>query len=372
MTEHQAPPTIEPLLPAPARAVDPDGNPAFGGYRGIVGTTGLDDLAAAHRLGAAGPAGRVERYLRQKRWVYCFAATPEVSVVAVMVNAAVTGSGFCMVTDLRSGAVIAESSRMGALASVNDHPGPGLRAGYRLPGTVYAVARDGDLTRWTIRLAHGGVALPRLTRLTRPWLGLDLELREPGQGITAVSQVRHGERSSVSVTAKACGLAVKGGLRVHADGGVTTYDLTGGLGGYDMTRGFLPRHTAWRWAFGTGRLADGTVLGLNLTEGFSGVGEHSREGAVWVDGRPHPVDPRLRFAFDRADVRAPWQITTVDGSVRLRFDPIAEHRELVDVRVLRSSFVQPVGHFSGELDVAGRTHVLDGLPGVVEDQDILW
>jgi hypothetical protein len=369
VTEHPPAPTVEPLLPAPPRAVGPGGLPAFGGYRGIVGTTGLDDLAAAHRPGAIGPVGMAERYLREKRWVYCFAATPQVSVVAAMVNGAVTGSGFCMVTDLRSGAVIAESSRMGALASVNDHPGPGLRAGYRLPGTRYAVARDGDCTRWTIRLAHGGVALPRLAR---PWLELDLELRESGQGITAVSQVEHGERRSVSVTAKACGLAVRGGLRVHADGGVTTHDLTGGLGGYDMTRGFLPRHTAWRWAFGTGRLADGTVLGFNLTEGFSGVGERSREGAIWVDGEPHPVDPRLRFAFDRADVRAPWHITTVDGSVRLRFDPIAEHRERVDARVLRSSFVQPVGHFSGELDVAGRTHVLDGLPGVVEDQDILW
>jgi hypothetical protein len=365
---HRRPP-VDPFDPAPSQAVGGDGTPAFGGYAGIVSATGLDHLAAPYRLGPSGPLGLPRRYVREKRWVYCFAATDEVSLVAALVNGAVTGSGFCMATDLRTGAVIAESSRMGALARVNDHPGPGLRATYRLPGTRYEVARDGDTTRWTVRLANAVVPVPRLAS---PWLEVDLAMRETGTGITAVAEVRRGGESTVSVTAKACGLPVAGGFRVHADGGVTAYDLTGGFGGYDMTRGSLPRHTAWRWAFGTGRIADGTVVGFNLTEGFSGVGERSREGAVWVDGRPHPVDPRLRFAFDRGDVRKPWQITSADGSVRLRFDPIAEHRELVDVRVLRSSFVQPVGHFSGELEVAGRTIALDGLPGVVEDQDIVW
>ncbi len=121
----------------------------------------------------------------------------------------------------------------------------------------------------------------------------------------------------------------------------------------------MPRNTAWRWAYGTGRLPDGTVLGFNLSEGFSGVGERSRENAVWIDGRPSALDARTRFEFDRTDVMRPWHVTTQDGTVRLRFDPVAAHNEFLDVKAVRSLFIQPVGHFSGEIDVDGRTHVLD-------------
>ncbi len=49
----------------------------------------------------------------------------------------------------------------------------------------------------------------------------------------------------------------------------------------------------------------------------------------------------------------PWTVTTQDGSVRLRFEPVAAHDERIDLKVLRSLFIQPVGHFSGEIDVDG-------------------
>ncbi|HEX6888008.1 MAG TPA: DUF2804 domain-containing protein [Candidatus Nanopelagicales bacterium] len=369
MTRDAARPAVEPLRSAPARGVAADGTPAFGGFAGIVDSTGLAALAQEFQLGRRGPLGVAQRALRHKRWVYVFVATDELCVVAGMANGAVTGSGFLMATDLTTGEVLVDSSRMGALAAVNDCPGAGLRAGYRLPGTRYALTRDDDEARFTASL---GAALLDLPGRSRPWVEVDLTLREHGTGITAVSEVRHGRESTVSVTAKTCGMAVTGQLRVHAADGPVTRTLDGGLGGYDYTNGWLPRHTAWRWAYGVGRLASGEVLGFNLTEGFSGVGERSREAAAWVDGQPFPVDPRLHFRFDRADVLAPWRVTTEDGSVRLRFDPLAAHRESVDLRVLRSRFVQPMGHFSGELDVAGRTYVIDRLPGVVEDQDTLW
>jgi hypothetical protein len=207
---------------------------------------------------------------------------------------------------------------------------------------------------------------------SHPWVELDLTLREEGIGITAISRVHHGGDSSASVTAKTAGMPATGHLVVHGDGGSRSYSLNGGFGGYDYTKGLLPRNTAWHWAYGTGRLADGTVLGFNIVDSFSGVGERSRENAVWIDGRPSALDARTRFVFDRADVMEPWQITTEDGTVRLRFEPLAAHNEYLDVKLLRSLFIQPMGHFSGEIDVDGRTYVLDRIPGVAEDQDILW
>ena len=274
-----------------------------------------------------------------------------------------------MVTDLKTGTVIADSSRKGALAAVNDAPGDGLRATYRLPGTRYTLRRDGEEIRFRASLGRSVASVPGRSH---SWVELDLTLREGGVGITAVSEVAHGPESSVSVTAKTAGLAAAGSVVVLGEEGTRTCTIDGGLGGYDYTKGLLCRSTAWRWAYGTGRLEDGTVLGFNLLEGFSGVGERSRENAVWIDGRPIPLDPRSRFTFDRTDLMAPWRVVTADGSVRLRFEPLALHNEHLDLKVLRSHFVQPVGHFSGEIDVAGRTHVLDRIPGVAEDQDILW
>jgi hypothetical protein len=349
--------------------VSAEGIPLFGGYEGIVATTGMAGLSGDFTLGGSDPLGMVQRRIRQKSWVYVFAATPEVAVTCLLANAALTGSGFLMVTDLRTGVVIADSSRKGALASVNDAPGDGLRASYRLPGTRYAVARDGDTTRVHASIGRSLASLPGQSE---PWVEVDLDMVESGTGITAISKVEHGAESSVSVTGKASGLVVTGDVVVHGDGGARTFNLDGGLGGYDYTKGFMPRATSWRWAYGTGRLADGTVLGFNLTDGFSGVGETSRENVVWIDGQPLPLDERTRFEFDHGDVLKPWRMTTVDGSVRLRFEPLAAHNEHLDVKVLRSHFVQPVGHFSGEIDVAGRTYVIDRMPGVSEDQDIVW
>lgn len=360
---------VDPLAPAPLCAVSAAGVPLFGGYEGIVATTGMAGLSGDFQLGGSDPMGAMQRRIRQKSWVYLFAATPEIAITAALVNGAITGSGFLMVTDLRTGEVIADSSRKGALASVTDAPGDGLRAAYRLPGTRYAVRRDGAETHFRASIGRSLASLPGQSE---PWIEVDIDLMESGTGITAISEVQHGAQSSVSVTGKTAGLAVSGEVVVHGAGGARTYSLDGGIGGYDYTKGLMPRNTSWRWAYGTGRLADGTVLGFNLTEGFSGVGERSRENVVWIDGRPTPLDPRTRFEFDHADVMKPWQLTTLDGTVRLRFEPIAAHKEHLDVKLLRSHFVQPVGHFSGEIDAAGRTYVIDRMPGVSEDQDIVW
>ncbi len=360
---------VAPLAPAPPSAVSAEGVPLFGGYEGIVASAGLSGLADPHRLGGADPVGLLKRRIRQKSWVYVFAATPDVSVAALMVNGAVTGTGFLMATNLRTGEVIADSSRKFALASVNDAPGDGLRASYRLPGTRYAVRRDGDELGVRVSLGRAVASLPGRSR---PWVELDLILRDEGTGITAVSEVEHGGELSVSVTAKTAGMLVSGQLVVHGEGGSQTYSLEAGFGGYDYTKGLLPRTTSWHWAYGTGRLDDGSVLGFNIVDGFSGVGERSRENGVWIDGRPTALDARTRFEFDRGDVMRPWRISTADGAVRLRFDPVATHDEYIDVRLLRSLFIQPVGHFTGEIDVAGRTYVLDRMPGVAEDNDVLW
>lgn len=361
---------IAALPPVPDSPISAEGLPLYGGFEGVVASASQRGLAAEHRLGGSDLRSIVNRRIREKSWVYVFAATSELSIAVALANGALTGTGFLMITDLRTGEELVNSSRKFALAAVNDSPGDGLRATYRLPGTRYSVQRHGDQVRVRVSLGRSLVSLPGRSRA---WVDLDLTLEEQGIGLSAIAQIEHSKGTGVSVTSKTACLPTSGSLTVRDEGGeLQTVSLDGGFGGYDYTKGLLPRNSYWRWGFATGRLADGTVLGLNLVENFSGLGDRVQENAVWIDGRPLPVDPRARFEFDRDDVMKPWTLRTVDGAVRLRFQPLAAHDERIDLKVLRSLFIQPMGYFSGEIHVDGRTYVLDRLPGVVEDQDIVW
>ena len=151
------------------------------------------------------------------------------------------------------------------------------------------------MVTWLRLRASLGRAIASLPGRSHPWVELDLILREEGTGITAISEVEHGHDSSVSVTAKTSGMRVTGQRRgPRRRVAAATYSLDGGFGGYDYTKGLLPRNTAWRWAYGTGRLADGTVLGFNIVDGLL-----RRRGAV---ARERRVDRR---AADARSMRAP-------------------------------------------------------------------
>ncbi len=143
--------------------------------------------------------------------------------------------------------------------------------------------------------------------------------------------------------------------------------LDGGMAGWDYTHGYLARHTEWRWAYLMGRTVDGARVAMNLVQGFLG----EVECGVWIDDELFPVGEG-RFEFDKKDPLGPWRVKTTDGAVDLRFSPGGMHADRTDFKVIRSSFVQPVGVYSGTIEVSGRTFQLERVLGVVEDQDVLW
>ncbi len=106
-------------------------------------------------------------------------------------------------------------------------------------------------------------------------------------------------------------------------------------------------------------------------QGFNETRDDVNENAVWLDGNVHPVG-RARFTWNTKDVLDAWEIETADGAVKLRFVPIGAHREERDLKVVKSHFVQPVGLFSGALELNGKRYEIHDVPGVTEDQDILW
>jgi hypothetical protein len=123
---------------------------------------------------------------------------------------------------------------------------------------------------------------------------------------------------------------------------------------------------------GCGRLEDGTRLGFNLVDGFNAVAPGAAgENVLFLGDQLEPVGP-ARFRFNSADPLDLWQVSTDDGMVQLTFRPLHAHRDVRDLLVLRSRFVQPLGFFTGRLRFRGSELTLGELPGVTEDQDMLW
>jgi hypothetical protein len=347
---------------APIHSIGPTG-PRFGDYEGLSAI-----LTPPPHDGLTAP---VSQFLRHKRWMYTFVASDDILVTCAIVDAGPTGTAFITVADRRTGHLLADVSRPGGLrplVGVNDRPGDGHSSRYRMPGTDVSMRTEDGRLR--VRAKVGSpIGLPALGK---PAIELDLTFDITAMpALTVISELQT-DPPSVSTTGKNAALPVSGRVTVRLGGFVHDFTLIDALGGFDYTSGHLPRHTQWRWSYFTGRLQDGRPIGMNVTSGFSGLTGRCRENSVWLDGRLHAVDPDAQIEFDTEDPGKPWHVSTQDGAVALEFHPIGVHRESLNLRLIRSHFLQPVGEFTGTVRVAGEQLTVERMPGVVENQDILW
>lgn len=310
------------LAPAPLTT-------AFGSFHGAL---------APVKWGA--DMGRVTRRLRAKSWLYLAAVSDDVWLSLAILRTGYAANILGYAFDRKSGRMIFEKTVVAPtpLCRVtSDVHAPGIIAQY----TALKVERAGSDV--SVRGLYGKLACD-----------FTLDESVAPQGIVACAELGGG---LVNATEKRALLGVEGTIVV--DG--RRFDLTGGVGGWDYTNGLLPRHTKWRWAFGLGR-----DLGFNLVQGFVGEAEcalfeRGADGSKKVIGLAEP-----RFEFDRERPGDPWKI--VGEGTDLRFEVGAVHRQDTNLVVVRSRFLQPVGHFYGT--IGGQK--VDGMPGVVEDQDVVW
>jgi len=343
------------LPAAPGSVEDDHGQPRFGSYAGSIPEVNLFRLRGAYHLGMLG------RLAKHKRWHYVMLATPEVLAVLSVAELGYTANAFACAVDLREGRVLFDRGYMGLpspFTTISDRPSGGASARFPGPGLRCSIVRPSNedpfrinarASRWrggpfscSAEIAAGQA--PPLTMIGPV----------PGDGV-------------VNVTQKWSALPASGTL----EAGGRRYALQGGMAGLDYTNGYLARRTAWRWAFASGRLPDGTAVGLNLVEGFNEASEGANENALWIGDRLISLD-RARFEYDKSRMLDPWRVTTGDGGIELIFRPLHAHREERDYRIVKSHFVQPLGLFEGRIKLEERVLSIDGLPGVVEDQDILW
>ena len=361
------------LSPAPPAVPSPDGQPPFGAYAGELGPVDLNRLAPPYAL----PAWA--RRLRRKRWHYALYTTPEVVAVMAIAEMGYASNAFFAALDLREKQPLVDVTLLGPpspLSRVSDAMARGLSAAFRVPGARFRFSRPADSDRYHHSVEISALRRPRSGRVkfegealvTGAPPPLALVAPVPGGGSTGRALTSRLPRDGVNVTQKSVGLLASGRLEV----GPRRYTLDGGVVGLDSTHGLLARHTTWRWAMGCGRLEDGTPLGFNLVDGFNAVAAGAAgENVLFLGDQLEPVGP-ARFRFSSADPMDLWQVSTDDGSVRLTFRPLHAHRDVRDLLVLRSRFVQPLGFFAGTLRFRGREVTLAELPGVTEDQDMLW
>lgn len=352
--------TDDSALPAaPSVVEDASGAPRFGTYRGGLDLVDLGKLRGPFQPSAVG------RVLTHKKWHYTFIATPEVAVLAAIVDLTYTSNAFVLALDYASGRVLTDASALGLpwpMVQVNGRPGAGAEASFTRPDGRWRMWRAPGDERF-----HGHVRVGVRAPFVKPKLEVTWELLAAGgpPPLTVIAPVEDG--GVVNVTQKWAGLLASGLLEV--DG--RRFVLDGGVGGMDYTNGYLARRTAWRWAFVNGRLEDGTSFGLNLVEGFNETRDDVNENALWVGGQLYPL-ARARFSWNPTAVLDTWQVRTVDGALDLTFKPFAAHQEVRDLGLVKSSFKQPVGTWSGTVKVGGRTLTLRDAPGVAEDQSMLW
>lgn len=325
------------LAPSPTTFADAStGAPAFGSYRGPLPRVALKSL------------GLRDRFARRKKWLYVALATDDVWISLAVVRTGYAATAFAFAYDLAKKTMLVDRTVLGPAPAGRVADGPhddGAIARFGLGKTSFVIARGGS--RLDVRVKTGALEIEAA-----------LEEAAAPPSITAIARLGEG---LFDATEKRALAKVTGTARI--DG--RTIDLERGAGGWDYTHGLLPRHTRWNWAFALGKAADGRPIAFNVVHGF--VGE--AECAAFLDGDVHPIDePKFGFDADRPEL--PWTLRG-DG-VDLTFETGAVHAQNTKLVVIRSRFVQPVGTFSGMIRIAGKDVLVRGLPGVVEDQDVVW
>ncbi len=135
----------------------------------------------------------------------------------------------------------------------------------------------------------------------------------------------------------------------------------------DWGRGVWPAKPTWHWAAGSG-VVDGEPLSFNLGNGFGDDGAATENIVVYGDV-PYKLG-RVAWSYDADDPMQPW---TFEGDgISLVLTPSAHEVGGPEFGPRYFLVHKGYGRLSGTVELAGKTHAIDGLLGFAEHVEVSW
>lgn len=313
--------------------------PHWGTYQGALESTSLRKTAPWLDLNA------LRRRAHEKKWQWFGAFSPELALGGALIRTGYAAQLFLWVFDRRSGTMLSDTSMTlpAPLVHVDDVSHEGEVASYRLGSTRVSVRRD-----------HLGIDIQAQLK------GMDISLRMAPSDVPIMTTICP-VAELINITQKQAGLATEGVVRFK--GHAYAFDANNSVGFLDYTHGLLERRTAWQWAIGAGHCSNGKPLSFNLCAGFT----QGAENVAWYDGNLYKLG-LATFEFDPSSPHAPWRVTTPNQEVDLRLNVEGVRKENVNLGLVRSVYVQPLGTWSGHI----HGHEIKDAVGVGEDHLAVW
>ncbi len=153
------------------------------------------------------------------------------------------------------------------------------------------------------------------------------------------------------------------------------FDAKDSLGTLDWGRGVWTYDNTWYWGSFQAVLNDGRKVGWNIGYGFGNT-EKASENMVFVDGTSHKLD-QVQFNIPQKDGQddfmSPWTFGSNDGRFKMKFEPIIDRYEPLDVKVLMMIPHQVFGKFSGTIILDdGSKLKIENLIGFAEKVHNKW
>lgn len=320
------------------------------------------------------PLSRWHQLVRQKDWTYLSVATPDWFLALAVAHVGYATNTFVYLVDRHNPGSWWQKETLGplsaglTLAPSSLHGSTVWQSGTQRIALHFSAAACRVELSVQLPAAKGGSSSPGLQSVQA-----DLTWTY-GQPLALVSglptHLPAGQRTQGQVyTHKDAGMPVQGRLQV----GDKAMQVDG-LGTLDWTRAKALRTVTWKWASLAMATPQGR-LGLNLSaEVYDDANGASLENAVWLNGQMFRL-PGCRFVLPAHKETEAWRVVSQDDGahVDLSFAPLGARSQQINAGLLRSSFVQPFGLFSGHIQVPGgpRVAVDNGL-GVVEDHLSVW
>lgn len=305
----------------------------------------------------------------QKNWIYVLITKPPFVTSVAIVHLGYAAKGFVTCVEMHAdgkASVHMDESWLtlpklgcnfaGGLTKQHAQQTDTVYAGFAAPGVM-------------LELERKGADQPMRIRVETRKLQIGARLRWDAQPTAlTVRSTLHGKKDSRPIaTQKHVLIPAEGILQIGSQTGDRgqTISLDGATVGLDFTSGYVPRKTVWQWSFAMqGQIAWNFCAGNNLG-GMS-------ENAVWSGGKLHRLS-KVEFQCLTPKRSGPWRVWTTDGKVDLQFEPAAAHSETTRLGVVGSDFYQLTGRYTGSIETEKGVRLsIEGVPGVLEDQDTLW